>query len=285
MRDLREIMAQYGFESNDDYEFQIRCLMESPSRTLRTLNIEGDSDRRKTAFATALARALDLRLVYHDFTERSPPLPDVILPAARDEMGREEPPIERLDQIVSEACAYSEGTPTVLVLDQLQVADFREHLRINRLVCDRMWTFRGARFFANPLNLLVFLISEEPLYHSLQRVSYRIWVGRVSEEQIEYQPARFGLGDEAQGLFTALTALFRHLGTGPTPSELDRVLHDIHHHVRSVDQLWHCIYGWTEGIDRARLLDPNAHPALAQVVEELEGYLGSEVVEVGGPTA
>lgn len=276
-------MARYGFESNDDYGFQVRCLMESPARTLRSLNIEGDSERRKTAFATALARALELRTLYHDFTEQAPPLPDVILPPAKDEMGREEPPIERLDQVVSEACAYSEGTPTVLILDQLQVADFRQHLRINRLICDLIWTFRGARFYANPRNLLVFLISEEPLYHSLQRVSYRVWVGRVSEEQIEYDPAHFGLGEEARGLFAALTDLFRQTGAGPTPSELERIIHDLHHHVRTLEQLRHCLYGWSEAVDRHRLQDPAVRPALLSVLDALEGYLAAEVVEISGP--
>jgi hypothetical protein len=105
-------MAEHGFESNDDYEFQVRCLLESPARGLRTLNIEGDSERRKTAFANALARALDFpRCLYHDFTELHPPQPDLILPPSRDELGRAEPPIEPLDQTVSEACAQSEGEP------------------------------------------------------------------------------------------------------------------------------------------------------------------------------
>ncbi len=88
MPSLREKLAQHGFESNDDYEFQVRCLLESPTRTLRTLNIEGDGERRKTAFSTALARALEFpHVLYHDFTEVHPPLPDVILPRARTSWG------------------------------------------------------------------------------------------------------------------------------------------------------------------------------------------------------
>ncbi|MFZ0790821.1 MAG: hypothetical protein WAM94_14520, partial [Chromatiaceae bacterium] len=73
MSSLREKLAQHGFESNDDYEFQVRCLLESPIRTLRALNITGDGERRKTAFATALARALEFpHCLYHDFTEKHP---------------------------------------------------------------------------------------------------------------------------------------------------------------------------------------------------------------------
>ena len=76
MPSLRDKLARYGFESNDDYEFQVRCLLESPTRALRTLNIEGDSGRRKSAFATALGRALEFpHLLYLDFTEPTRPCP------------------------------------------------------------------------------------------------------------------------------------------------------------------------------------------------------------------
>jgi len=280
-QDLRERMAEHGFESNDDYALAIRCLLESPTSDLRALNIAGDSERRKTAFANALARALDWQILYHDFSEQSPPLPEVILPPSRDELGREEPPIDRLDQVVSEACAYSEGAATALILDQLQVADFREHLRIHRLICDRSWTFRGARFYANARNLVVLLISEEPLFHSLQRVSFRVWVGRASARQIEYQPSDFGLPDSARPLFAALQELFRHLGGGPTRSELARVLHSIRHQVRSADDLALCLYGWTEGLDRDRLLDPAARPLLERVIASARPWPVGEVIEIG----
>ena len=164
MPSLREKMAEYGFESNDDYEFQVRCLLESPNRGLRALNIEGDSERRKTAFANALARALDYpHCLYHDFTEQHPPPPDLILPPSRDELGRAEPPIQPLDQTPSEACAQSEGEPTILILDQLQAADFREHIRVHRLIADCAWEVRGGHYYANPRHLLIFLISVVPL--------------------------------------------------------------------------------------------------------------------------
>lgn len=279
--DLRERMAEHGFESNDDYVFPIRCLLESPTTALRALNIEGDSDRRKTAFATALAGALGWHVLYHDFSEQSPPLPEVILPPSRDELGREEPPIDRLDQVVSEACAYSEGVTTALILDQLQMADFREHLRLHRLICDRSWTFRGARFYANASNLLVLLISEEPLFHSLQRVSFRVWVGRASARQIDYQPSDFGLAETARPLFAALRELFQHLGTGPTRSELARVLHAIAHQVRGADDLVHGLYGWTEGLDRQRLLEPATRPLLERVVESALTWQDQEVIGIG----
>jgi hypothetical protein len=286
MASLREKMAHHGFESNDDYEFQVRCLLESPTDLIRALNIEGNSDRRKTAFASALAHSMAVpHIRYYDFTAQSHPLPDVILPPSKDDMGREEPPIDPLDQVVSEACALSEADPTVLILDQLQVADFRDHLRIYRLICDRSWSFRDARYHANPKNLLLFLISEEALYHSLQKVSFRIWIGRVSESQIEYDPKEFGLESDAIKLFAALAELFRTLGAMPTRSEFEKILRDLHLHVRTADHLRHCLYGRSEGIDRERLYDDGAAPAIAEVIQKLEDYLGSEEIEIGGDAA
>lgn len=282
MSNLREKMAHYGFESNDDFDFQVRCLLESPSDTIRALNITGDSERRKTAFANALAHALEFQhILYHDFTQTHPPLPDVILPPSRDELGREEPPIEPLDETLGEACAQSEGEDTVLILDQLQVADFREHIRIHRLIRDGHWNIRDARYFANPKHLILFLISEEPLYHSLQKDSFRVWINRVSERRIDYRPADFGLGADAQPLFQALTALFQELGSSPTHSEFEKILREMHLRVRTQEQLCHCLYGWTEDLERTTLFSPALQPGLDRVVECIRDYLSTEYIEVG----
>jgi hypothetical protein len=287
MNNLREKMAHHGFESNDDYEYQIRCLLDGGTKQVRTLNIEGDSQRRKTAFANALAHALEYRnLFYHDFTERNPPQPEVILPPSQDEMGRLAPPIEPLDQVVSEACAVSEGGRTVLILDQLQAADFRDHLRINHLICDCKWSFRDARYYANPRHLLLFLISEEPLYHSLQKASFRVWVNRVSERRIDWEPADFGLGADAVPLFRALSGLFRELGAAPTRSEMEKILTDAQLRIRTAEHLRHSLFGRSEDMDRQRLLAPEIEPALLRVVDRIAAFLGTEVVELGGdPTA
>jgi hypothetical protein len=283
MPSLREKMAEHGFESNDDYEFQLRCLLESPTRGLRTLNIEGDSERRKTAFASALARALGFpHCLYHDFTQQHPPLPDLILPPSKDELGREEPPIEPLDQIVSEACAQSEGEPTILILDQLQAADFREHIRVHRLIADCAWAVRGGCFYANPRHLLLFLISEAPLYHSLQRDSFRVWVGRGSERQIAYRPGDFGLGEEAEPLFQALGALFRALGTSPTRSELTHILNDLQLHVRTTEHLRLSLFGRSESLGRDALKDPRLEGPLSAVVAAAQTLLVGEHIEVHG---
>jgi hypothetical protein len=283
MPSLREKMAEHGFESNDDYEFQVRCLLESPTQGLRSLNIAGDSGRRKTAFASALARALGFpHCLYHDFTQQHPPLPDLILPLTKDELGREEPPIDPLDQIVSEACAQSEGEPTILILDQLQAADFREHIRIHHLVADCAWEVRGGRFYANPRHLLLFLISETPLYHSLQKDSFRVWISRVSERQIEYRPADFGLGEEAEPLFLALRTLFQALGAAPTRSELTHILNDLQLHVRTIEHLRLSLFGRSESLVREVLKDPMLEGPLAAVVEAAQALLVGEHIELHG---
>lgn len=283
MVSLRENMARHGFESNDDYDFQVRCLLHGPADGIRTLSIEGDGERRKTAFATALAHALERpHVLYHDFADRSRALPDVILPDAEDEYGRKEPPIEPLDDIVSHACALSEAEGVVLILDQLQVADFREHIRIHRLIRDRRWLVRDASYDANPKHLLLFLISEEPLYHALQRASFRVWVSRVSERRVRFRPTDFGMGADALPLFGALTDLFQALDAAPTRGELDRLLDDLTRHVQTESDLRHALFGRCEGMDQQRLHRPDVAPALTRVIDALRAYIGTEQIEIGG---
>jgi hypothetical protein len=283
MASLRETMAEHGFESNDDYEFQVRCLLNGPAEGIRTLSVEGDGERRKTAFATALGHALGRdHVLYHDFSDRSRPLPEVILPDAEDEYGRKAPPIDPLDDVVSHACALSEAETVVLILDQLQMADFREHIRIHRLVRDRCWQIRDAVYDASRRNLLLILISEDPLYHSLQRASYRVWVSRVSERRVVYRPAEFGLASDAVPLFAALGELFQTLGTAPTRSEFEKLLHDLTHQVQTEIDLRHALFGRCEGMALERLTDEDADSAFVRVIEALRAYLGTEQIEVGG---
>jgi hypothetical protein len=283
MASLRETMARNGFESNDDYEFQVRCLLNGPADGIRTLSIEGDGGRRKTAFATALAHALERpHVLYHDFADRSRALPEVILPEAQDEYGRKGAPIEPLDDIVSHACALSEAEGVVLILGQLQVADFREHIRIHRLVRDRRWQVRDAAYDASRKHLLLFLISEEPLYHSLQRASFRIWVSRTSERRLLYRPAEFGLGSDAMPLFARLGELFEAVGAAPTRGELEKLLHDLTRQVQTEADLRHALFGRCEGVDRARLFGAGTEATLTGVIEALRVYIGTEQIEIGG---
>jgi hypothetical protein len=282
MSTLRASMAEHGFESNDDYDFQVRCLLKGAPNRIRALSIQGDGERRKTAFATALAHALDTpHILYHDFSDEEPPRPEVILPPGTDEYGRKASPVDPLDDIVSQACALSEGESTVLILDQLQEADFREHIRVHRLIRDRRWLVRDAPYYANPRNLLLFLISEAPLYHSLQRESFRVWVGRVSERRVTLSPAEVGLGVDAAPLLDALNDLFRVVDASPTRSELTRLLEDLTAHVQTEEHLIHALFGRCEGIDRERLNDSDLVPVLTRVIEQLRDYLDIEQIVVG----
>ena len=124
MPSLRARMARHGFESNDDYEYRVRCLMSYPARGLRCLSVEGESGRRKTAFATALARALDWdHVLYHDFTATEPLPGRVEVPDHDDEEGQAPVQLTVFDRTLSEACALSEADATVLIVDQLQEKD------------------------------------------------------------------------------------------------------------------------------------------------------------------
>ncbi len=281
---LRARMAAHGFESNEDYEFQIRCLLNAEIRGIRCLNVEGEAGRHRTAFANALAQALDYpHILYHDFTQTHPPLPEIILPPSQDETGREEPPIEPFDDIMSQACAFSDGAPTLLILDQLQAADFREHIRVFRFLSDAQWDIRGAPYYANANYLLVLLISEQPLYHSLQKASYRIWVDRVSQRQVPYQPEDFGLGEDALELMARLAELFANLGMAPTLTEYRRLLHDLEHQVRTIDHLCRALYAWVEGLDRHLLYSDEMKPILARVIAAIEDFVGVSELEIHLP--
>lgn len=281
MASLRERMTQHGFESNIDYGYHLRCLLSQPTDHIPALNVDGDSGRRRTAFANALAGALEYpRCVYHDFTQEQDPAAAMAPQPKPDEDGRQEPPVPAFERAMSDACAFSEGERTILILDQMQAADFREHLRLYRFIVEREWQFRDAVFTANPNNLLVMLISEDSLYHSLQKVSFSVWVPRASVGESDYQPADFGLGPEASAVMEALGGLFRELGVQPTPSEFRRLLNDIHHNVRTADELLASIYGWTEGIERQLLMSDRIQQRAAEIMPLIEEYVGVEHVEL-----
>ncbi len=281
MTSLREKMADFGFESNDDYAFQVNCLLKGSFSGIRCLDIQGDSKRRKTAFATALADAMEFpHVIYHDFSERRPPPPGVTLPSSKDELGRSQPAIQPIDQRFAEACGLSEGEGTILILDQIQAADFREHIRLYQFVTSYEWTFLNATHHANPKYLLLFLISEEPLYHSLQKNSFRVWVGAVSNRQIPYQPEDFGLDEDIRPVMEELAELFRTLGMSPTHSEYASILADIHRRARSREELRHSIYGWMEGVDRTTLFSEETAPLLDATLDAVHRYLGLDEVEL-----
>ncbi len=275
MSKLQQRMAEFGFESNDDYEYHLRCLMNSQFDGIKTINVEGHQGRRKTAFANALACAIDYpQQFYYDFTQKAEAEGKVIIPPSEDEDGISEAPISDFDHIMSEACAFSEGEPTVLILDQLHSADFKDHIRIYHFIKSCQWSYSDNTLRASNKNLLLLLISDEPLYHSLQKCSFRIWVNAVSLTPKEYSPSDFDLYDDAQAIMDTLANVFSYLTVAPTYSEYKNILHDIHINVHTEQQLIHSLYGWMEGIEQQQLYSKQLFPLLSQVIEQLQDYHG-----------
>jgi len=278
---LRHKLADFGFESNDDYDYALRCLFEAELPHLRVLHVDGQGGRRKTAFAQALAQALEYpHILYHDFSRPEPPPAPVVNPDGTPAL---EPGLSAFERVVTEACAFSEGARAILILDQLQAAPFAEQMRLTRFAAACEWSAGSASVLANPRNLLLVLISEEPLYHSLARLSYRVWAD-AEKAFLDYRPEDYGLPADARPLFEALAELFASLGAAPTPTEFGRLLADLLLRVRSEDQLRQSLFGWTETVQRARLFAPGITPLLRQVIDRLTEFLGVDQVELSaGP--
>lgn len=277
---LRKQLAAHGFESNDDYEFALRSLFDAELAHLRVLHVDGAAGRRKTAFANALAHALEYpHVLYHDFSHEAPPPPLQQVLLEDGSLGAPEPGATPFDRAVTEACAYSEGARTVLILDQLQAAEFAQHIQLYQFATTREWTGVAGTVRANPRHLLVLLISEQPLYHSLARISYRIWTD-AQRAYLDYRPEDYGLGPDAEPLFAALGGVFQAAGVSPTPGEFNHLLQDLMQRVRSEDQLRQSLFGWTEGVDRARLYAPELGPPLAAAIDALALFLGHDHVEM-----
>jgi hypothetical protein len=277
---LRRKLAEFGFESNDDYDHALRCLFGQNEPNLRVLHVDGTAGRRKTAFAQALGRALDYpHTIYHDFSAgelESPPIPVVMEDGT---IGAPEAAPSAFERAMSEACAYSEGSPTLLILDQLQHAHFAEQARLYHFVMTREWTSPQGSAIAHPKNLVLALISEQPLYHSLAKCSYRVWTDAQSAF-LDYRPSEYGLGPEAQGLFAALAAVCGPLGASPTPSEFQHLLTDLLQYARSEEQIRQSLFGRVESVDRGRLYAPELTAPLRALLNEIERLLGADEVQM-----
>lgn len=280
---LRKQLADHGFESNDDYDFPLRCLFDAQLEHLRCLNLTGAQGRRRTAFAEALGLALEYpHRLYHDFSATEPPAAPVMLAAESGAPAEVlEAPPSAFERAMTEACAYSEGARTILVLDQLQVADFKEHIRLYHFVASGEWTNAQGTAHAQTRHLLLVLISEEPLYHSLAKVSFRLHTD-AGRGAVGYRPEDFGLPPAAVEFMTALAQVFEAVGAAPTPSEYRRILADLHTHVRTEEQLRLCLFGWMESLDRATLYARPIEPLLVDAQHAINRYFGLEEIELGG---
>lgn len=277
---LRKRLAEFGFESNDDYDFALRCLFEAELAHLRVLHVDGSAGRRKTAFAHALGHALEYdHVLYHDFS-RAESAPQPLAEESAEWFGPLEAALSGFERVLTEACAYSEAARTMLILDQLQAAPFADHLRLVDFVEHGEWSAGSASVSAHPKQFLLALLSEEPIYHSLARRSYRVWTD-AERAYLGYRPEDFGLPSQAKPLLDALADLFAAINAAPTPRELARLLDDLLNRVRSEDQLRQSIFGWTEGVDRERLAAPDLHPLFQRTLDRLETLLGADRVEIG----
>jgi hypothetical protein len=278
---LRAKLAEHGFESNDDYDHALRCLFGQDLSHLRVLHVDGNAGRRKTAFAQALGRALEYpHVLYHDFSAEeavAPPQPIVLDDGS---LGTPEVAPSGFERVMTEACAYSEAAQTLLILDQLQAAHFSDQARLYHFVMKREWNSPSGSASANARNLVVVVISEQALYHSLAKCSYRVWTD-AQRAFLDFRPGDFGLGAEAQAFFSALSGVCLALDAAPTPSEFAHVVSDLLHRARSVEQIRQSLFGRVESLDRARLYAPELAPPLRGLLGELERLLGADEVSLG----
>jgi hypothetical protein len=275
---LRRTLAEHGFESNDDYEHALRCLFGQELAHLRVLHVDGAAGRRKTAFAQALGRALDYgHVLYHDFSAPEPPAPAVVVTLADGGQDQAEPALSTFERVMTEACAYSEAAQTMLILDQLQAAHFSIQARLYQFVMTREWSNNTGTVAVNTRNFLLALITEQPLFHSLAKCSFRVWTD-AQGAFLEYRPAEFGYGPEATELFAAVARVFVLLEAAPTPSEFAHLLADLGQYARSEEQIRQSLFGRVESVDRHRLYAPELSSALRALLAELDRYLGADEV-------
>jgi hypothetical protein len=289
---LRKKLADFGFESNDDFDFALRCLTgaafagaaneaSATSKTVRTAELCGALVRRKTAFAHALGLALEFpHRVYYDFSER-PKVQAVATPLSEDSEhdatdARAATPLSPFERALTEACAFSESARTLLVLDQLQLCDFRDQLRLTDFLRSGEWRVgTETSLQAHRRNLVVLLISDAALYHSLQKLCFRIFTD-PSAGQIDFKPEDFGLASDTKPLIDSLSTLFVTLECQPTRGEFEAILRDCEARVRTPEQLRICLFGRIENLERAKLYASETTPLLIDVLTLLTTLLGFE---------
>jgi len=278
---LTEDLADYGFESHEDYRFVVKQLIgANSSKRIKCISLSGNSGRRKTAFAHALGEALGFeRTLYHDFSQLKEPEPELILPEPEKNIPRERP-ISALDRLISDACAFSEAENTLLIIDQLHSADFRHHVRIHKLLTDYIWSFPKNEFTANPNNLFIILISEEALYHALQKNSFKVWISNASYNGSLPSAKTLHCEEDLQPILDALAPIFSHLKITPTQSELLKLIDDIRHNIHTESELSQSIFGWVEGINHDDLHAETVQLLFSDLMPVLDQFLGIDQLEI-----
>jgi len=268
MSSLKSRLSQNGFTSTESYDHGVHCFLTHPTGLIRCLHIDGHCGRRRTAFAHALANALEApQIIYYEFG-KDKPVPQIVRILEGEEIV-EEPPVEALDRVLTEACALSEAEQTVLILDQLHKTQFLNHIRLYEFLQNGQWRYSDVQFQANMQNLNVYLISDEPLYHSLMSSSFRLWVGENSQIGATVTASDLDLDGKTCHWLDPLQKLFYELNVFPVLEEYKRLVFDIEQHIHSEHQLKVSLYGWFENIDRTKLDSESMRPHLNAVLEAI----------------
>jgi len=279
---LKSRLSQHGFTSSESYDHAVQCFLSNPTGHIRSMHVDGDSGRRRTAFAHALAKALQSsQVIYYEFG-KDKPVPQIIRIQEGEEI-IEEPPVDALDRVLTEACAQSEAEQTVLILDQLHKTQFLNHIRLYEFLQTGLWAYSDVQFQANVLNLSVYMISDEPLYHSLQSCSFRLWISDTNRTAVNITASDMGLDEQNCGWLAPVQTLLSKLGVSPTLEEYQRIAFDIEQHVHNKQQLKVSLFGWVENIDRKALESDDIQPYLDNVLEAiLHGKGVHEEIEIPG---
>lgn len=266
---LKSSLSQHGFTSTESYDHAVRCFLSNPTSSIRCMNVDGDCGRRRTAFAHALASTLGAgQVLYYEFG-KDKPVPQIIRIQEGEEVV-EEPPVEAFDRALTEACAQSEAEHTVLILDQLHKTQFLNHIRLYEFLQSGLWRYSDVQYQANLLNLHVFLISDEPLYHSLQSSAFRIWINESNHATLRVSAADLGLDEDSCNWLNALEKLLNKLRLSPTLEEYQRLAFDIEEQVRTEHQLKVSIFGWLENVDRQQLESEELLPYINDVLQAIQ---------------
>lgn len=282
MYTLKQRMEQFGFVSHKDYEYALRCMNNSAAEHIKTLNIEGEPGRRKTAFANALAHALEYQHVnYYEFgLESKAP---ILIQFDSQEQTVDTQPMGDFEKNIIESCALSEAEKTVLIIDQLHLATFKDHMMLNSFITSKTWCSGDNQYSANSSNLIIMLISETEIYHALQQCSFKIWVDSLYQAGKAPSHHDLELDDTAQVWIDSLADIFNALNLSPTLNTYQKIAFDIEHHVRSADQLRISLYGWVEGISYPALFTDEMELLFIQAQTAIENYIGiEEPIELSG---
>jgi len=280
MTSLKSRLTQNGFSSTESYEHAIQCFLTNPTQQVRCLHIDGDCGRRRTAFAHALANALKAtQVVYYEFGNDQP-VPQIIRIVEGEDV-LEEPPVSGLDRALTEACALSEAEQTVLILDQLHQTPFLNHIRLYEFLQKAVWKYSDVQHQANILNLSIYLISNEQIYHSLQSASFRLWVNESGRQAINVNATDLGLDEQTCNWLAPLQNLLKQLKYQPTLEEYRHLAFDIEQLVLTRQQLKVTLFGWLENLTFSQLDNDDIQPYLNDVLNSiLQGKAVEEEIEI-----